>query len=202
MRKEQSHKSYRPVTVFTFRLNYLLHELRPLGFHLTNVFLHAGVTLVYHHLAASLVSPLGAGLAALLFAVHPVHTEAVTGVVGRAELLCSIFFLLALLQYSKGGRSSSVGLRRLVWVAALTLLAMLSKEQGITVLAVCAVHEVMVAQRLSLRDWLLFSEAALAGKSSLPDRIKASCQRLLLLGLTGLAVTPAPLHEFQECELG
>ena len=194
MRKEQSHKSYRPVTVLTFRLNYLVHELAPLGFHLTNVLLHAGVTLVYHHLAATLVSPLTAGLAALLFAVHPVHTEAVTGVVGRAELLCSIFFLMALLQYSKSGRSSSVGLRRLVWVAALTLLAMLSKEQGITVLAVCAVHEVMVAQRLGLRDWLLFGEAAVAGKSSLPDRIKASCHRLLLLGLTGLALMLARLH--------
>ena len=79
MWKEQSHKSYRPVTVATFRsnfnyfiiqpiftiilimvvkqvilmmplvrLNYLVHELAPLGYHLVNVFLHALVTLLYH----------------------------------------------------------------------------------------------------------------------------------------------------------
>lgn len=41
-------------------------------------------------------------IAALIFAVHPIHTEAVTGVVGRAETLSSVFFLTALLLYIKG----------------------------------------------------------------------------------------------------
>ena len=48
MVKEQSHKSYRPLTVLSFRLNYLAHELAPLGYHLANVLLHAAVTLLYH----------------------------------------------------------------------------------------------------------------------------------------------------------
>ena len=48
MVKEQSHKSYRPVTVLTFRLNYLLHQLQPLGFHLVNLLLHTVVVLTYH----------------------------------------------------------------------------------------------------------------------------------------------------------
>ena len=194
MRKEQSHKSYRPVTVFTFRLNYLLHELAPLGYHLGNVALHALVTLLYHQLAATLLSGAADALAALLFAVHPVHTEAVTGVVGRAELLASIFFLSALVQYGRTAqRRTTVGWRGLMWVAVLASLAMLSKEQGITVLAVCALHEVMVAQRLSLRDWLALGEAALAGKSALPDWVKVSAQRLLILFLTGLALMLARL---------
>ena len=114
MKKEQSHKSYRPLTVFTFRLNYLVHELHPLGYHLTNVLLHAGVTLLYHHLCGTLLSGAAAALAALLFAVHPVHTEAVTGVVGRAELLASVFFLTALVHYGKIARRSNVGWRCLM----------------------------------------------------------------------------------------
>merc|ERR1719367_1881984 len=50
MTKEQSHKSYRPLTVLTFRLNYLLHALEPLGYHLGNVVLHFLVCILYYKL--------------------------------------------------------------------------------------------------------------------------------------------------------
>ena len=82
MSSETSHKSYRPLTVLTFRLNYLLHGLEPWGYHAANVVLHALVTLLFgflckhvafrhddHHLAF---------LSGALFATHPVHTEAVS----------------------------------------------------------------------------------------------------------------------------
>lgn len=42
-------------------------------------------------------------LAAALFATHPIHTEAVTGLVGRAEVLAAIFYLLALFAYARCG---------------------------------------------------------------------------------------------------
>lgn len=45
--QEQSHKSYRPLTVFTFRLNYMMHQLEPWGYHVTNVVLHAVVCSLY-----------------------------------------------------------------------------------------------------------------------------------------------------------
>lgn len=45
--QEQSHKSYRPLCVLTFRLNYWLHQLQPMGYHLTNISLHALVCLLY-----------------------------------------------------------------------------------------------------------------------------------------------------------
>ena len=49
-----------------------------------------------------------AQIASVLFAVHPVHTEAVTGVVGRAELISSVFFIMAVVSYRKGsGKKSS-----------------------------------------------------------------------------------------------
>lgn len=47
-------------------------------------------------------------VSAMLFAVHPIHTEAVTGVVGRAETLSSVFFLAAFLFYSKATKRKRV----------------------------------------------------------------------------------------------
>jgi len=191
MDKEQSHKSYRPLTVLSFRLNYLLHELQPLGYHLLNLLLHAAVTLLYHALCARLLSRHAAALAALLFAVHPVHTEAVTGVVGRAELLASLFFLSALLQYGsitttlpQRGRPAWRGL---MWVSLLVGLAMLCKEQGITVIAVCALHEIFVAQKLSHRDLIVLGRVVAGGgkTASLPSWLRPTGQRLAVLTLTG-----------------
>jgi len=189
MQKEQSHKSYRPLTVLTFRLNYLLHQLEPLGYHLVNILLHAGVTLLYHSLCLSLVSSTASLIAALLFAVHPVHTEAVSGVVGRAELLASVFFLLALTNYAKvaQGRRGTKW-RGLMWVAGLVTCAMLCKEQGITVIAVCALQELFVSQKLCLRDLVAVCQALCGGKTCLPDWVRVSVQRLVALCVLGICL--------------
>ena len=79
MASEYSHKSYRPLTVATFRLNYMLHELEPLGYHLVNVLLHSAVVYLYVLLCGVVFSEVWPALiAGLLFAVHPIHTEAVS----------------------------------------------------------------------------------------------------------------------------
>ena len=76
---KDSHKSYRPLTVATFRLNYMLHELEPLGYHLVNVLLHSAVCYLYVLLCGVVFSEVWPALiAGLLFAVHPIHTEAVS----------------------------------------------------------------------------------------------------------------------------
>ena len=85
-----------------------------------------------------------AQFAALLFAVHPVHTEAVAGAVGRAELLSSIFFLLALLSFHRYKASYL----HLLLPGLAAGLAMLSKEQGVTVIGLCIVHELCWLQDL------------------------------------------------------
>ena len=79
MSSTTSHKSYRPLTVATFRLNYILHELEPLGYHLVNVLLHSAVCYLYVLLCGVVFSEVWPALiAGLLFAVHPIHTEAVS----------------------------------------------------------------------------------------------------------------------------
>ena len=87
MDDKDSHKSYRPLTVATFRLNYMLHELEPLGYHLVNVLLHSAVCYLYVLLCGVVFSEVWPALiAGLLFAVHPIHTEAVSIKKGRGCL--------------------------------------------------------------------------------------------------------------------
>lgn len=110
MSYESSHKSYRPLTVLTYRWNYVLAELDPWGFHLVNILLHIITVLLFHHLSTRFIEPPGSLAASLLFAVHPIHVEAVTGIVGRAELLSAIFVFASLLIYLDIIKSESVKL--------------------------------------------------------------------------------------------
>lgn len=152
MSQERSHKSYRPLCVLTFRINYYFGKLDPMGYHLVNVVLHAIVCAQMFYFGLDIgLSPLLSFLASLLFATHPVHTEAVTGVVGRAELLSSIFYLLVLKLYGKSSKpSGSISWPPLFFSVILVTMATLSKEQGITVVGVCCVYELLVIQKLSL----------------------------------------------------
>ncbi|KTF89764.1 hypothetical protein cypCar_00026026 [Cyprinus carpio] len=164
-----SHKSYRPLTVLTFRINYLLAGgLHPIGFHMLNVALHCVISVLMIDVFAILIgglvhdgrgaklslSPKASFLAALFFASHPVHTESVAGIVGRADLLCALFFQLSFLVYCKafqgGDKKFSV-----LWIFGSILLcavAMLCKEQGITVLGVNAAYDILMVCNLNIYE--------------------------------------------------
>lgn len=73
-------------------------------------------------------------LSTLLFAVHPVHVEAVSGVVGRADLLAAVTFFLAFLFYKKSMTSHTYKYIYLFFTVILSGISMLCKENGITVL--------------------------------------------------------------------
>ncbi|KAM9327507.1 protein O-mannosyl-transferase TMTC1 isoform 3-T3 [Pholidichthys leucotaenia] len=103
MADNTSHKSYRPLCVLTFKLNILLGGLTPFYFHVVNVCLHCLVTCLLMCTCECCVfeNPRLAFVTALLFAVHPVHTEAVSGIVGRADVLACLLFLLTFLSYTR-----------------------------------------------------------------------------------------------------
>ncbi len=128
---------FRPVTFATLALNQAVNGGKPFGFHLFNLMLHAAVTwLLYLVLLAILgTSPHAktvALVAGLLFAVHPIHTEAVASVVGRAELLAAAFLLAAWILHVRDQE-----------IAALVcfLLALLSKESAAAFLALVLVGD-------------------------------------------------------------
>ena len=151
MFKEQSHKSYRPLTVLSFRINYMIQELEPFGYHFINVFLHIVVSILFFIASSHYVDRTVSFIASFMFTVHPVHTEAVTGVVGRAELLSSVFFLLAFISYQKSSMQfNKFHKEYLLMTCCMSSLAMLSKEQGLTVLGMCIVHELVFVLEIHL----------------------------------------------------
>ena len=91
--------------------------------------------------SSSVASNLEASLAALLFAAHPIHTEAVAGVVGHAELLSAALALLALMAYMSAASTYSNAQHHRQLAASLCMLwlAALAKEIGITMVS-CSCH--------------------------------------------------------------
>lgn len=100
------------VGYFSFALNHHFGGLNVFGYHLVNLFIHLATALLVYALtrlsfrtpvlAASHLAPRAGSLAllaALLFVVHPVQTQAVTYVVQRLTSLCTLFYLLALVLY-------------------------------------------------------------------------------------------------------
>ncbi|HWB40791.1 MAG TPA: hypothetical protein VG500_06015 [Gemmatimonadales bacterium] len=128
---------YRPFTSLTLAANWTAAPGAPFGFHLVNLLAHAAAAVLVCLLATRLMSPAAALAAGLLFAVHPVHVEAVANVVGRAEILAGVFLLASALCYLRFGdiaRDAEKGTRRRALAAAGTLgaglFALASKESA------------------------------------------------------------------------
>ncbi len=125
---------WRPVVTGLLGGEWALFDGNPVGFHVVNVLLHSGVTVLVVLLLGEILPVAGAFLGGLLFAVHPVHVEAVANVVGVAELLAAFFFLWASLLIIRGGVRMGAG--RVVAVILLYALAFLTKESAITLLGI------------------------------------------------------------------
>ncbi|KAF4523710.1 hypothetical protein B566_EDAN011574 [Ephemera danica] len=158
-----SHKSYRPFTVISFRLNYWLSGgLKPRGFRATNLLLHVAISVLSLKVFDLIFGGRchkAAFLSSLLFAVHPVHCEAVAGIVGRADLLCTFLFFLSFICYAKAVNCEDLNrhLRQVVWLSTshiLTLVSMLCKEQGITVLGLCSAYDLILTWRKNWKGFL------------------------------------------------
>ncbi len=167
---------YRPLATFSFALSDLAGARECAACHrLINIVLHSGCSVLLFYLAWFLCAPAGlprgasgeraprwlqpvaATVAGLIFALHPVHTEAVVGIVNRAELLAAFFILLgslAILRLRRG---------RLFLIPAIYALALLSKENGATLWSVAIAYHLAAyaserlggAMRLQRKDLLL-----------------------------------------------
>jgi tetratricopeptide (TPR) repeat protein len=150
---------YRPLTIFTFSLEYPIWGVWAAGFRITNLLLHALNGWLVFLLARGLLgSPMAALASAVVYIVHPIQTEAVVSIVGRSELLAAGLFFAAWLAFRKGR----------TWVSALVyFLAALAKESAITLPAVLLVE-------------MALTEGGIR-------KVRESWHRFAVLGMTGMA---------------
>ncbi len=135
---------YRPFTMATYAVNWAAGGGSATWFHLVNLLLHAAVTGLVLLFLLPLAGDLAAAWAgALIFAVHPVHVEAVANIVGRAEILATLFFLAGCLVVLRArGRGWGVAAA----VAAAFFMGLASKENAIMLPVVLALLETWQAR--------------------------------------------------------
>jgi len=149
--------TYRPVVTFSYFIDYSIWHLNPVGFHLTNILLHAvNVVLVYLLVSAVSRSRTASFLTSILFALHPILTEAVNGISYREDLLTTTFFLSSILLFIQSAivrlsahdkvRNPQSKIANCLYPLSLFsyLLALCSKEVAITLPLI-----------IFLLDWLL-----------------------------------------------
>jgi tetratricopeptide (TPR) repeat protein len=134
---------YYPLVHTSFWIEYRLWKLRPFGFHLVNVLLHAASAALLASLLARLGVP-GAPFAALLFALHPVHVESVAWITERKNVLSGLFYILAarswFLHAPPGGAPGERSRRDFVLAFVFFVLALLAKTVTATLpIAILAV---------------------------------------------------------------
>lgn len=156
---------YRPLALLSLLGDFHLYGGNPAGYHLTNLILHLANVLLVYYLATltmgkDLLNPgIYPFLAALLFAVHPVNSEAVVWISARPDLLCCFFFLLCIALLVK--RSNNVN--PLVFAGLFTTLfcSLASKEASLFLPILAPVYYILQRKNLPARSGIAASAALL-----------------------------------------
>ena len=128
----------RPVLSATFLIDRSLYGPDPSGYHLLNLLLHLGAGFLTYRIIASAVADERSVVpfwSSLLFLIHPIATETVTYISGRASGLMTFFYLLAFFLYIKASEEFRAALSRRYYLSGAViffLLAIGSKETAVT----------------------------------------------------------------------
>ena len=156
---------YRPLRTASYAIDYSLYELRAEGYHATNLVLHmaACVSLYFLVMALFNIQPV-ALLSALIFALHPVHVEAVSWIASRADIMGLVLLNLSILAYIRYTKSPDKKAMLAVSLA-LSLLAYLAKETMVSLPGMVIAYDYATSGRRPLKDtirrnlpaWALFA---------------------------------------------
>jgi tetratricopeptide (TPR) repeat protein len=155
---------YRPVTTLSYLVNYSIlgNQHKPAGYHAVNFGLQCIAVLLAFEVGLLLFgSPIPAFFAAALWGVHPVATDVVPNLVGRADILAVIALFACILLHSRAPRPRTVGA-----FFVLALLGPLSKETALTLGPILLLFDALDpkpwAHKLR-QKWPLYAAAAIAG---------------------------------------
>lgn len=137
---------YRPFTIIAFRLEWALGAGAPRVFHAVNIVLHTLTAVAVFWLACGVLPIAAAGVAAALYAVHPLHVEAIANVVGQSELWVALLITLCVGLYVHGRAVGAITWKRWLAIGALYAIACLFKEHAIVLPALLLLAETTVVR--------------------------------------------------------
>jgi tetratricopeptide (TPR) repeat protein len=147
---------YRPLQMLSYMVDYSLWKLNTVGFHLTNIILHILVALcvfwLIHLLWGKWLLSLFTGF---LFAIHPIHTEAVSYISGRADPLAALFILLCFIFYIKN--LSKNHLTFFIIIVATYISALLSKESSLIVPLLLLIYHYVFRRKIKSHFFILLA---------------------------------------------
>jgi hypothetical protein len=149
---------YRPLVSMSFAIQWYLHGDRAWAFHLVNIALHGLVSALVAELVRRLAGFMPGLIAGVLFAVHPIHVEAVANIVGRSELMCALGMLGAMVLLMS---AKPLTITRALSIVGCFIVALLSKEQGMLTPLLLAV--LYLCTRASRPTTALTSDSAADG---------------------------------------
>ncbi|MGH7500180.1 MAG: tetratricopeptide repeat protein [Longimicrobiales bacterium] len=149
---------WRPLTIFGYAVQWSIGDGATWVFHAANIALHALASVLVFALLRTLASRAGALAGALLFAVHPLHTEVVANVVGQAELLAASAVLGACILYASRPDGIALSRGRAAGIVSCFALGMLAKEGAIVIppllVALDLAQRRLTLDRSSASRWL------------------------------------------------
>lgn len=150
--------AYRPVPILWIVGMYKLFGASTLAFHAANIFIHALCAISSYYILKKLLNdfnPVGSNLtaafAALLFATHPLHIEAVSWTAAQMDTFCTLFYLLAVLFYIASFEHAKR--QRKIWIVMATVAtfgSLLSKENGVTIPIVLGLYYAIFQSKESI----------------------------------------------------
>ncbi len=144
---------YRPVQIITFMVDRLLWGTAVWGYHFTNILLHVFVALALFWLINVIFNNKFVSLlTSALYVIHPIHTQAVSYISGRADPLCALFMILALIFYIK-----NLGSNKTVFyisVIIFYLIAIFSREMGLIFPAIVLLYHYVFKKAIKVKDFL------------------------------------------------
>ncbi len=143
---EEGASLYRPLTMLAFTVQWSLGNGSPLPFHIVSILLYAGGALALHRLMLAVAGRDVALLAAAIFAVHPLHVEAVANVVGQAELWVALIAFASVSHYIRARNAGTLRGHDIAVLALLYAAACMFKEHAIILPALFAVAELTVVR--------------------------------------------------------
>lgn len=143
--------TWRPLQILSYCFDYSLWGLNVIGYHLSNTALHILVALAVYWLSSALFADKNLALiTSILFVSHPVHSEAVAYISGRADLLSSLFMLISLILYIRQLKLNSAAPLLFVLMAVSYLLALLSKENALILPALLWLYHYTFKEKIKL----------------------------------------------------